>query len=94
MEDFNKAISLMPDFAESYYYRGTVYARLNQDQRALEDFNQALRLNPYYAPAYSDRAAIYLNHGKNVYGCTDAQKACAFGKCNVLEAARSKGDCR
>lgn len=39
--DFNRALSLRPDFAPAYYNRGIVYARSGDRKRAGEDFEAA-----------------------------------------------------
>jgi tetratricopeptide (TPR) repeat protein len=94
IEDFNKAISLKPDYAYAYNNRGVVYGQLSQYQRAIEDFNEAIRLKPDYADAYNNRALVYFNQ-KNIFsGCSNAQKACALGSCKILEDAKGKGLCR
>ena len=53
IEDFNKAISLKPDYANAYYNRGIAYVKLGQYQLAIEDYNKAISLKPDYANAYS-----------------------------------------
>ncbi len=94
VEDFNKAIRLSDNIAESYVNRGTIYYNLRQYQRAIEDFNEAIRLRPNCIDAYYKRAFIYLNQGNVKSGCSDAQKACLMGICEILDAAKSKGYCR
>jgi Tfp pilus assembly protein PilF len=61
---------------------------------ALEDFNKAISLKQDYADAYDNRANVYLNQGNNKLGCDDAQKACALGNCQILEADKVRGYCR
>ena len=93
-EDFNEAIRLKPDKASAYVNRGFAYFKLDQYQRAIEDYNKAIQLKPTYASAYLNRGVAYLIQGNNKLGCRDAQKACALGKCELLEGAKSKGTCR
>ena len=94
IEDFNKAIGLNPDYIKAYNNRGIVYTEMGIYQKALEDFNEAIRLKPDYADAYNNRARVYLNQGDNISGCSDARKACEWGNCKTLEAAKVRGLCR
>jgi tetratricopeptide (TPR) repeat protein len=94
IEDFNEAIRLKPYDATSYYNRGHVYFLFDQDKRCFENVDEAIRLKPDYADAYSLRGVNYLLLGNKDFGCPDAQKACALGKCKVLEWAKGKGLCR
>ena len=42
--DFNKAIELVPYYADPYYNRGTAYLDLNEIDKAIEDLNTAIVL--------------------------------------------------
>ncbi|MDA8431224.1 MAG: tetratricopeptide repeat protein [Geobacteraceae bacterium] len=44
------------DYAEAYYYRGNVYYKKGQYDRAIRNYDQALRLRPDYAEAINGRA--------------------------------------
>jgi tetratricopeptide (TPR) repeat protein len=94
LEDFNKVIRLKHNNADAYYNRGVAYIDLGQQERAFDDFDEAIRLKPNYADAYNNRGGIYLNQGYGKLGCSDAQKACELGNCEVLETAKRKGYCR
>jgi tetratricopeptide (TPR) repeat protein len=93
IEDYNKAIRLEPNYASAYSNRGITYHKLGQYQQAIEDYNEAIRLEPDDTLAYYNRGITYLRQENNKLGCSDAQKACALGKCRLLEAARVKGYC-
>jgi tetratricopeptide (TPR) repeat protein len=93
IKDYNEAIRQEPDNASAYSNRGVAYHKLGQDQQAIKDYNEAIRQEPDNASAYSNRGVTYLRQGNNKLGCSDAQKACALGKCRMLEAARVKGYC-
>jgi protein O-mannosyl-transferase len=94
IEDFNKAINLRTDYVDSYINRGDAYTKIGQYQLAIENYNKAINLKPDDADFYNRRGAVYLNQGNKKSGCWDAQKACESGNCKILEAAKSKGDCR
>ena len=59
IEDFNKAISLKPDFAEAYSNRGAAYNQSKQYERAIKDFDKAISLNPSLAECYYNRGVSY-----------------------------------
>ena len=93
IQHYNMAISLTPDYPLPYYNRGKAYAELGQLQLAIDDFTKAIRLQPDFPEAYFNRGNIYLYQGKGKLGCPDAQKACASGKCELLDTAKAKGVC-
>jgi len=59
IEQFTRALSLNPNHADAYVWRGYVYHCLNKHQQALDDWNQAIRLNPNDANTYCNRATAY-----------------------------------
>jgi len=93
LDDYNKAILLKPDKAVFFSNRGNVYKDLDKYQLAIEDYNQAIRLKPDNAPAYHNRGNAYFIQGNKSLGCSDAQKACELGNCQLLEWARDKKFC-
>ncbi|MBN1472322.1 MAG: tetratricopeptide repeat protein [Syntrophaceae bacterium] len=93
IEDYDRIISGQTDDAVVYDNRGAAYDKLGQYQKAIEDYNKAISLKPDNAYAYSNRGVAYLSLGNGKLGCTDLQHACAFGKCEMLEAFKSKGYC-
>ena len=94
MEDFNEAIRLKPDYVLAYFNRGLLSARLGDYQKAIHDFDSVTMLNANHVYAYHNRASLYFNMGNIQSGCLDAQKACALGNCQIMEAARARGYCR
>jgi S1-C subfamily serine protease len=59
LADFNRSISLNPQYSLGYYNRALLkYQRLNDVQGALSDYNQAILLNPKYSLAYHNRALL------------------------------------
>jgi protein O-mannosyl-transferase len=91
--DYSKIISLDPNSVKAYNNRGSIYLKLGQYRRAIEDYDETIRITPDNAYAYSNRAFVHINHGNKQLGCHDAQKACAFGICEMLAFARDKGYC-
>jgi tetratricopeptide (TPR) repeat protein len=94
LEDYDKAILLKPDKAVFFNNRGNVYKDLNKYQLAIEDYNQAIRLKPDNAEAYHNRGNAYFIQGNKSLGCSDAQKVCELGNCQLLEWAKDKKYCR
>jgi tetratricopeptide (TPR) repeat protein len=94
INSYNKAIRIAPDYFYAYLNRGYAYAKLGQYQLAIDDFNEAIRLRWYDIDAYNNLVYVYLMQGNNKLGCSEAQKACELGNCNLLELAKNKGYCR
>ncbi|HQO15046.1 MAG TPA: tetratricopeptide repeat protein, partial [Smithellaceae bacterium] len=60
IEDFNKAIKIKPDSADSYYARGTTYGRfMGQYKMAIDDLNKLISLKPDYVDAYINRGLVW-----------------------------------
>ncbi len=46
LKDFERALTLKPDFAEALFHRGLCYSIMNGKDRACSDFRRAKELNP------------------------------------------------
>ena len=57
--DFDRAISVWPDYPIAYGARASAYLGKIDFDRALSDANDAIRLDPNLAPPYGIRAAVY-----------------------------------
>lgn len=55
IQDFDKAIRLIPDDPTFYYHRGNARQKSGDYVRAIQDYNKTLELNPDYAKAYNNR---------------------------------------
>ncbi len=58
--DYNKAITLQPNFALAYTNRGNVYKDLKQYDKAIVDYNKAIALEADFALAYYNRGSAYV----------------------------------
>ena len=61
--------------AESYYYRGLVRSKLEDQLGAISDFEDAILRDPHYAWAYYHRAGVFFNLGNQSEGILDLQLA-------------------
>jgi len=93
LEDYNEAIRIKPDVAMFFNNRGNVFKELHQYETAIADYNQAILLKPDYALSYHNRGIVYLIQGNKELGCLDAQKACEYGACLLLEFSKEKKYC-
>jgi tetratricopeptide (TPR) repeat protein len=51
IEQFQEAVRLSPDFAQSYYALGVIYAEAGEHRQAIESFSAALKVDPAYDEA-------------------------------------------
>ncbi len=59
LKDYNKALSINPDYGETYVNRGRLYFDQNKHNEALADFNKAIELKPELDEAHINRGATY-----------------------------------
>ncbi|MBR2216436.1 MAG: tetratricopeptide repeat protein [Selenomonadaceae bacterium] len=57
--DYSHAIELNPGKGENYYFRGSCYLSLHEDEAAEKDFRRAIELDPSMSAPYGDIAYIY-----------------------------------
>ena len=87
IEDFTKAIELVPKYAPAYDYRGNTKGRLGDYRGAIQDFTKAIELDPKHSSAYHGRGnskAILGDHKGAILDFTktielDPQNANAYG---------------
>ncbi|HEY9614239.1 tetratricopeptide repeat protein, partial [Allocoleopsis sp.] len=73
--DFNQALQIDPNDADTYYNRGYAQHTLGRYDQALADYTQAIQLNPKFAQAYSNRGYTYFVLKNYQQAITDATKA-------------------
>lgn len=61
--DLDAAIALIPDFPNSYIYRGLIWAYERHYDRAIEDFSRARSLSPNNPLIYNNLAGAYEKKG-------------------------------
>jgi len=78
INDYNKSLSINPNYAEAYVNRGNARYKIAGDkQGAIDDYNKAISLNSNLAKAYQNRGAIRYNLGDK-QGAIDDLKQAAF----------------
>lgn len=78
LQDFDKAISLEPDFEQAFRSKGDVYRRKGMIKRAIAEFDRAIAIKPDYAAAFADRALAYLALGMVEKALEDFDKTIAL----------------
>ncbi len=92
--DFNMAISINPRYAEPYNGMGIAYRNIGDYKKAIDSYSRAIDLYPKYVEAYNNRGITYMYLQKDKEMCRDFLKACEYGDCSKMYAARKKGLCR
>jgi tetratricopeptide (TPR) repeat protein len=64
--DYNRALSLDPNYANAYFGRGAARGKMGDSFRAVEDFKQALKIDPDHADACN-------NIGNLLIGTNDSE---------------------
>jgi tetratricopeptide (TPR) repeat protein len=78
VQDFTKAIQIMPSLASAYINRGHTYFNLGKLELAIQDYDQAIRLDPkVLAPLYGQGVA-YESMGQGDRALADFDKAVAL----------------
>lgn len=91
IEDFDRALSLNPNYAVVYLNRGIIYDREQQWEFAIADYTQAIQLNPNYANAYYNRALLYHYDLQNLeLALADYNKAIDLNP-NYADAYKNRG---
>ena len=54
INDFKKAISLKPDYAEAHYNLGVIFQKIDQNDNAFDCYENALELNHAYPQAHNN----------------------------------------
>ena len=77
--DFDRVIELQPAFAEAYFNRANVSAKLNDFKSAIVDYTKAIELNDRFAQAYYNRGLAKIYTGNAEGGVADLSKAGELG---------------
>jgi tetratricopeptide (TPR) repeat protein len=78
ISNFDEAIRLNPDDAQSYNIRGNVWDELGILERALADYEEAIRLDPNSPAVFRDRAILWQRQGALDKALVDLDRAIRF----------------
>jgi len=75
IEDFNKAITLDPNYVYSYIYRGVARYELGDYKQSISDFNKAIEIEPAEEVAYYHRGIARMKLGDYGQAILDFNKS-------------------
>lgn len=75
LADFEKSISINPNYAEPYHGRANIFSEEGKNEKALADYSKALQLKPTLTAVYVDRAVLYFTIGKLEEALKDYDKS-------------------
>jgi tetratricopeptide (TPR) repeat protein len=87
LADYNKTISLLPDFFFGYYNRAYVYLKMKKFDLATADLNRAIALEPEFAEAYFNRGLTKIFQDDTKSAAVDLSKA---GELGLIDAYSNK----
>jgi tetratricopeptide (TPR) repeat protein len=76
--NFDEAIRLNPDEAQSYNIRGNAWDELGVFERAIADYAQAIRIDPNNPAVFHDRAILWQRKGALDEALVDLDRAVRF----------------
>ena len=83
--DFEKAISLKPDYLNAYIGLGAMYQNLREYKAAIETYKRALSIDPNHSGTHNNLAVVYYTMGQYKLALEHVDKAQALGF-NVQQA--------
>lgn len=79
MRDYDKVISLSPDFSFAYFNKANILASIRDYKAAISIYSKALEIDNDFAEAYFNRGLTYININKDENGINDLSKAGELG---------------
>jgi tetratricopeptide (TPR) repeat protein len=79
IDNYNKALSIDPDFVYAYYNRAEIRSMQRDYRAAILDYNEAIRKEPNFSDAYFNRGLDRLQLGEKDKGLSDLRKAGELG---------------
>lgn len=79
LRDYDRVISLQPDFAFAYYNKANTLCAQHEWKDAIDYFTKAISIDPEFAEAYFNRGLTYVYTGENEKGLADLSKAGELG---------------
>ncbi len=75
MGEFEQAIRIDPDRADTWFHRGMTWGLMGDHGRAIADFNRAIAISPLYAEAYNCRGYAHFCRGDYRLAVDDLERA-------------------
>lgn len=79
IKDYDKSLSIDPNFSFAYYNRGYTKALIGDLNNAIKDFSEAIKLNKTISEAYYNRGLILVYLNDKTAGCKDLSKSGEMG---------------
>ena len=76
--EYNRAITLDPNYAAAYVNRGHAWAQKGEHDKAVADYTRALAINPDYTDAYYGRGNARYGKGEYAKAVADFNQALAI----------------
>ena len=73
--DFDEALRIKPDDAETHMHRGGAFYGGGLFDRAIADYDRAIEIDPEFAEAYFFRAVVYRDMKEHENATRDLKKA-------------------
>ena len=73
--DYDRAITINPQYAKAYFNRGIAKSALGDPRGAIDDYDRAISINPQYLKAYSNRSLIKSELGDKEGAIADYNRA-------------------
>jgi tetratricopeptide (TPR) repeat protein len=83
IENFSRAIALIPDSVLVYVNRADAYVQSGQIANGLQDYQQALEIDPNFAPAYLNRGTAFVNLDRYDEAFSDLTRAVELDPTNA-----------
>jgi tetratricopeptide (TPR) repeat protein len=84
LADFERAITINPNDAETYFLRGLLYDNSNEISKAINDYSKTIELNANHVTAYNNRANQYLKTENFQKALGDYTKAIQLSPDNTM----------
>lgn len=91
IEYFSKAIEIMPDYTDAYFYRGGSYQGMDKYKLAISDYSMVIKLDRSYTDAYFYRGNCYIELDDYTSAIKDLNKTIKLDP-NYAEAYSQRAD--
>lgn len=85
IQAFSRTVGIAPYHAESYFYRGCAYTKLENYSYVIRDFRSAVQYNPVDAASMGLLGSLLINAGQRTEGCARLLRAADLGYTPAIE---------